>query len=175
LGDFNAHAPFWDRLRTQVSSNRFLQNIIDSNLVLLNDGRITRIPDVFYHSPSAIDLSLVSPDLAVNTDWEVHDDCLGSDHLPIIITVNFVMHDQTDQRDDKIPKFKYDCADWKKFQSHLEKYNLEEIKHEDIDIFYSNFIEAVLKAANQSIPKCKPHKDGKKVMYGGMNSVKRLF
>jgi hypothetical protein len=28
LGDFNAHAPFWDRLCTQVSSNRFFNNIL---------------------------------------------------------------------------------------------------------------------------------------------------
>ena len=46
-------------------------------------GRITRIPDVSTHTAIAIDLSLVTPDLAVNCSWSTEEDCLGSDHLPI--------------------------------------------------------------------------------------------
>ena len=70
---------------TSVTCNRLVENIVDSSLCLLNDGRITRIPDVSTHKATAIDLSLVTPDLAVNCTWDTEDDCLGSDHLPIII------------------------------------------------------------------------------------------
>ena len=84
MGDFNAHAPFGENGCTSVTCNRLVENIVDSSLCLLNDGRITRIPDVSTHKATAIDLSLVTPDLAVNCTWYT-EDCLGSDRLPIII------------------------------------------------------------------------------------------
>ena len=43
VGDFNAHAPFWENGCTSVTCNRLVENIVDSSLCLLNDGRITRI------------------------------------------------------------------------------------------------------------------------------------
>ena len=52
-----------------MTCNRLVENIVDSSLCLLNDGRITRIPDVAPHKATAIDLSLVTPDLAVNCTW----------------------------------------------------------------------------------------------------------
>ena len=85
MGDFNAHAPFGENGCTSVTCNRLVENIVDSSLCLLNDGRITRIPDVSTHKATAIDLSLVTPDLAVNCTWYTEEDCLGSDRLPIII------------------------------------------------------------------------------------------
>ena len=85
MGDFNTHAPFWKNGCTSVTCNRLVENIVDSSLCLLNDGRITRIPDVSTHKATAVDLSLVTPDLAVNCTWYTEEDCLGSDHLPIII------------------------------------------------------------------------------------------
>ena len=97
-GDFNAHAPFWENGCTSVTCNRLVQNIVDSGLCLLNDGRIIRISDVSTHKATAIELSLVTPDLvtpdlvtpdlAVNCTWYTEADCLGSDHLPIIIELN---------------------------------------------------------------------------------------
>ena len=46
VGDFNAHAPFWENECTSVTCNRLVDNIVDSSLCLLNHCRITRIPDV---------------------------------------------------------------------------------------------------------------------------------
>ena len=55
--------------------------VVDSRLFLLNDGRIPRMPDVSTHTATAINPSLVTPDLAVNGTWSTEQDCLGSDHL----------------------------------------------------------------------------------------------
>ena len=88
---------------------------MDSSLCLLNDGRITRIPDVSTHKATAIDLSLVTPDLAVYTE----EDCLGSDHLPIIIELNENIKDEESEDEDKIPKSKYKHADWEAYQAFL--------------------------------------------------------
>ena len=95
MGDFNAHAPFWENGCTSVTCNRLVENIVDSSLCLLNDGRITRIPDVSTLKATAIDLSLVTPDLALNCTWYTEEDCLGSDHLHIIIELNEnIKHDE---------------------------------------------------------------------------------
>ena len=59
---------------TSVTCNRLVENIVDSSLCLLNDGRITRIPDVSTHKATAIDLSHVTPDLAVNCTWYTEED-----------------------------------------------------------------------------------------------------
>ena len=84
VGEFNVYAPFWENGCTSVTCNRLVENIVDSSLCLLDDGRITRIPDVSTLKATVIDLSLVSPDLAVNCTWYTEEDCLGSKHLPII-------------------------------------------------------------------------------------------
>ena len=110
MGDFNAHAPFWENGCTSVTCNRLVENIVDSSLCLLNDGRITRIPDVSTHKATAIDLSLVTPDLAVNCTWYTEEDCLGSDHLPTISELNENIKDDESEDEDKIPKFKYKHA-----------------------------------------------------------------
>ena len=43
-----------------MTCNKLVENIVDSSLCLLNDGRIIRIPDVSTHKATAIDLSLVN-------------------------------------------------------------------------------------------------------------------
>ena len=64
-----------------LTCNRLVDSIVDSRLFLLNDGRITRIPDVSTHNATAIDLSLVTTHLAVNCTQSTEEGCLGSDHL----------------------------------------------------------------------------------------------
>ena len=84
LGDFNAHNPLWgsDNL---TPKGMVLETFISQNdLCLYNDGSYT-----FLHSGngtySAIDLSIACPTLFDRFTWEVHDDCCGSDHFPIIL------------------------------------------------------------------------------------------
>ena len=155
VGDFNAHAPFWDSECSKVSCNRFVENIIDSCLILLNDGRITRIPDISTHKPSAIDLSLVSPSLAVKCKWFTEDDCLGSDHLPITIVFNDDINNEVTDIEDKIPKFNYKLANWDAFQAYLALYDTSFVDNDDVNLVHTNFCKVVLLAAVLSIPKRK--------------------
>ena len=64
LGDFNAHDPSWEDNCVRSNCSRLVENITDSNLITMNNGDFTRIPDVATHKTSAIDLSLLSPDLS---------------------------------------------------------------------------------------------------------------
>ena len=154
MGDFNSHAPFWDKECLSVTCNRLVENIVDSTLCLLNDGNITRIPDISTHRPSAIDLTLVSSDLAINSIWSVENDSLGSDHLPIVLKLDEENEIQ-DTTEDKIPKFKYHLADWDGYQSFLSSIDINTVINKDIDTFYANLSSAFLKAAEKCIPKVK--------------------
>lgn len=154
LGDFNAHSPMWDISGPSVTSSRLVENILDSNLVLLNDGSITRIPDISSHRASAIDLSLVSPNLAINCSWETSDDCLGSDHIPINILVNDIKIDECQVTEDIIPNFHHERANWPLFQSTLLGLDYNNIQNDDVEVFYSNFKNGLIFAAEQSIPRC---------------------
>jgi ribonuclease HI len=160
LGDFNAHSPFWDSECIQVTCNRFIENIVDSKLVLLNDGRITRIPDIPTHKPSAIDLSLVSPEMALNYEWSPLDDALGSDHLPIVICTNSSDDIAHSIRKDKIPKFKYHLANWEAFEQFLMLYDEDLVQDVEVQKYYSNFCEVIIAAAEHSIPRHKPKQVG---------------
>ena len=158
VGDFNAHAPFWENGCTSVTCNRLVENIVDSSLCLLNDGRITRIPYLSTHKATAIDLSLITPDLAVNCTWYTEEDCLGSDHLPIIIELNENIKGEEREDEDKIPNFQYKHADWEAYQAFLLSSDINSIINEDIDMYYSNFTKTILLAPEQSIPRIKHKK-----------------
>ena len=69
-GDFNAHSPLWDNNRTRSDTQaERIEEFIDMNdLIVLNNGTPTHS-----HSSStidnAIDLCLVSSDLATKCSW----------------------------------------------------------------------------------------------------------
>ena len=83
LGDFNARSTFWENAQFKTTNSRFVENVLNSKLILLNTGEITRVPDSSHHRPSAIDLSLASSQIAKDCIWNPLDDTLGSDHRPI--------------------------------------------------------------------------------------------
>ena len=162
LGDFNARSPMWDTNCTITTSSRFVENIINSKFLLLNTGEVTRVPDIINHKASALDLSLVSPNLGTSCLWKVLDDTLGSDHIPICIEVNrdFVNFEQIDE--DIIPKFKYKLANWDLFKSKMSLINEKDIENEDPNIFFENFKNAIIAGAKSSIPQKKINKTKKK-------------
>ena len=141
-----------------MTCNRLVENIMDSSLCIVNDSRITRITDVFTHKATAIDLSLVSPDLAVNCTWYTEDDCLGSDHLLVIIELNDNIKDDEPEDEENISKFQYKHADWEAYQAFLISSDTNSIVNGDIDIFYSNFTKTTLLAAENSIPRTEHKK-----------------
>ena len=129
-GDFNAHSPLWDKDSVTITSRRFVENIVDSSLCLLNDGSITRIPDIINHRASALDLTFISPILVPHCSWGTQSDTLGSDHLPIVITL-YDKPAQINKEKDIIPKYNYNNADWDKFHSYLRTQETSSLK--DID------------------------------------------
>lgn len=86
LGDFNSKGCAWGE-PTDDSRAKTLYEITDEfDLVFLNTGEITRIacPE---QQCSRLDLSLCSSRLGLDCSWKVIDDPSGSDHLPIVISL----------------------------------------------------------------------------------------
>ena len=158
-GDFNAHSPLWEKDCKITTSNRFVENITDSDLMLLNDGRITRIPDNQNHRPTSIDLTLISPTLYIDSTWDTLTDTLGSDHVPIRIELRIknASSNNYTESNDAIPKYSYKKANWDKFRKIItsQTFHTDKIDKSDVNYLYSVFQENIIQAANQSIPICK--------------------
>lgn len=151
LGDFNAHHSLWDsRIKTDKNT-QLADDITESPLCLLNDGSITRIPDIIGHSETAIDLSLASPELAISSSWHPVDNRLGSDHLPLIITLHGPALKKAEQ--DQTLKYNEKKANWSTFKEKLEHFKKEDFFSPDVEKYHTNIRKAILEAADQSMSK----------------------
>ena len=150
LGDFNAHHQWWGgaETRADTAGRQLAEKVFDSNLCLMNDGSFTRVPDREDHNPTAIDLTLVSPLLFSDADWEVGD-LMGSDHLPIRLSLGGVLP-QENQHDEV--KYNFSKADWAAFKQQLETAEYP-TQSEDVSLWYEGLRQVVLQAADNSIPK----------------------
>ena len=144
LGDFNSHNPLWGSDHI-TPKGRVIENFISQNdLCLFNDGSNT-----FLHSGngtySAIDLSFASPTLFDRFSWEVHDDCCGSDHFPIILRT------LEDDNNVKQQRWKFKQADWPTFKA-LCSLELNKHTFQSVDPI-TDFSNNLLDIAEKTIPK----------------------
>ncbi|XP_055537775.1 uncharacterized protein LOC129725708 [Wyeomyia smithii] len=87
LRDFNSHGVAWG---SSYNDNRstLIYNLCDNfNMTVLNNGDMTRVTKPPTR-PSALDLSLCSTSLRLDCTWKVVCDPHGSDHLPILFSIN---------------------------------------------------------------------------------------
>ncbi|XP_070182747.1 uncharacterized protein, partial [Littorina saxatilis] len=135
MGDFNAHHRMWDADAESSPDTQLAEDISISDLVLLNDGTATRQAQRQRERSSAIDLTLVSPELALTIDWQVYPNTLGSDHYLIHATIHEADPDPAEV--DRTPKYICAKADWEKFKKTLTHICGEtEFKDNDIDQYY---------------------------------------
>ena len=165
IGDFNLHHNLWNPPGYSIQDKlaKELIEILDSkHLMILNNGEVTRLGECLDQNDTAVDLAIIPTKLAYKSSLKVHQSSLGSDHLPLLLNIEF----QTTLEPPKtIPKWKTHKADWALFKQLAEQgfnydtTNLEINKHEAL------FIEALNKYAEKSIPKtnCKTKKLRKSV------------
>lgn len=122
-GDFNAHHTSWGCGSDTPRGREVLEIIDDNNLVLLNDGQPTTIGSLTWRA-NALDLSLVSPSLALQCKWSVLDIPLGTSyHIPAIITVfvNNHTNDLIKCNDKHLPIYpNFKLVDWKVFSNNVD-------------------------------------------------------
>lgn len=150
-GDFNCRSILWED-ECPFESALFRDKLVDSALVVLNDGSYTRIPDRADHRKTAIDLTLATPDVAGGAIWEVGEDPLSSDHLPVSISIDCEVDREINTPEDK---YNYGTADWEAFREELRASPIatEGLSSEQLN---DRITTNILAAADKTIPKCKP-------------------
>ena len=153
LGDFNAHNHLWGSVHTDPRGIEIESFLDTNNLCVLNDGS----PTYQHHNgtTSQIDLSITSANISLSTGWQVLPDSMGSDHFPILITLNNAI---TVLEPQHIEHYVTKKADWLTFKSAAGEAFQSVFLTDDTDeeSYYGQIKEAILTAANQSIPVHKP-------------------
>ena len=145
VGDFNAHSTAWGCDDTDTRGRALESFICDESLCILNTGQRTHFT-VPSGQTSALDLTLVSPQLSNVFTWIVHDDPLGSDHFPVWIKL------QGDPALGKRPqRWNFNKADWAGFQTSVEASILASDQTQAMSA--EDFTSLVLNSADGHIPR----------------------
>jgi len=161
-GDFNAHHTSWGCNSDSSRGKILLETIDNNNLVLLNDGQATTVGSQTWR-PNALDLTLVSPSIALCSEWWVHDDPLGSYHLPVMIKMLVSNNNSNNFSNDfdsgckSLPIYpNYKRVDWQQYVHNVDSLLLNfNHKSSSAKDAYTQFCSILLLAAKNSIPKYK--------------------
>ena len=98
---------------------------------------------------------MASANIARIANWTVLDGTLGSDQLPIVITVN----DPAVVEESYQPHRMYRKADWKGFKDDCKRLLTEDIITDDVTTSCNNVVGAILRAAEKNVLVSKPSKN----------------
>lgn len=158
-GDFNAHHTAWGSHSVTPRGRDILDVIDDNGLVLLNTGELTTVGTPTWR-PSALDLTVVSPSLALSCDWSVHNDPLGSYHLPVILKISLGQTENTSTHilGSNIPKWpNYKWIDWDLYKKTVDEM-LQNFSIDDAaspNEIYRQFCTTLHMAIHASLPQNK--------------------
>ena len=149
VGDFNSFSTLWGSSRTDNNGST-LETLVDQHdLVVLNTGEGTHIKrdgDL-----SHLDLSIVSKRFATRAAWSVLQDPLGSDHLPVVTTLDARPTLEETSR----TRWAISRANWTLFSEECRAIPTEPQEGISTLEAYDSFSGAILGAANIAIPKRK--------------------
>lgn len=151
-GDFNAHNTLWGSVKTDYNG-LIVEEMLDwGRLVCINNGNITRI-DVSNGRNSALDITLVSEDLARKCEWSVSkQSSMGSDHYPIWCQIGVDIVQTVVER---MPRWKFKGANWELFKE-LCNNNMNEMGEiEEIEELSMKVIKVLRNTAEEVIGKTK--------------------
>ena len=148
-GDFNAHHSDWDeRVRPDRRGELLMSWAGEREMVLLNDGAVTRVDRGSGGPPSSPDVSWCSRAMSSESEWSVKRE-LSSDHYPIVMKFG-VKSEREEPR--KMLVWDWKRADWKGYaeevRSSLMQYDWERMSVSDMEWQLS---EVILNAAKKFV------------------------
>jgi len=150
LGDLNAYSPIFGATRTDARGRQLETIIDDNNMVVLNTGAGTYVRRT--GEMSHLDVAVASTNIARIANWYVHDDTLGSDHLPVTIQ----LHDPAVVEDSTVPRWSYRRADWDGFKAACRRTITPDIIDADVEDSRDRLVGAIIASAEANIPVAKP-------------------
>ena len=155
VGDFNSKLEAFGCAKKN-SSGPMLKNIQSHlNLTYLNNDEHTHL-DRAKGSTDILDMAFISPNLTKHDIQFLIGDDLGSDHLPIEISIDAQPHRNTHTNP---IRYKFDQTDREVFESTLEALSsgdIPELKStQDIDKYADFIVSAISTAVDKAIPTSK--------------------
>jgi len=159
-GDFNALHPAWGSSSVSRRGTQIYDTIDSLGLCVLNDGNPTHIgrPN---STDSAIDLTFCSPDLMWYLSWRTLGGPHGSDHIPIILTVNLynITHPASsklipDNAPINVSPFNFYKADWSSFSLQIQN-AISTLTDSLLPFNYSTLTSIINQSAESTIPRKK--------------------
>lgn len=117
-GDVNAHHYQWGCNFCDKTGKELLSALENSELVLLNDGTPTYVNNINQTNNIALDITLCSPNIINKIEWKVHDDPLGSNHLPIVMEIHNTKTNDCDLNK-STRKWQIKAVNWDEYEAHL--------------------------------------------------------
>ena len=151
LGDFNCHHPLWDSKGTSdPRGEEVFDWVISSDLLPLNDPDTSTLLHRSSGSRSSPDISFAPSTLALSCSWEVLQN-LGSDHLPILLSIPLSPVFRPNERP---PSFSFQKARWDDFASYIDSHcpSAEEYWSLSLSSAAALFTSLAMNAAKSSIP-----------------------
>lgn len=158
-GDFNAHHRAWGSYKNDQRGSQIIGILDNYDLVFTNDGSPTRLNR--NGENSVVDITLSTPCLVNNINWNTIKDTLGSDHFPIIIDITMTANSNihADEMIHPTTKWNTKKANWITFENEMEEYfSQERPTFNNLNEKYLYLIEGINSAAQTSIPTNKPFK-----------------
>ena len=145
IGDMNAHNITWGNPDNNSKGDKLEKLISDYDLCLWNDGCPTYIHPAT-GTFSAIDMSICSPSLFLDFEWQVHDDLCGSDHLPTFLNPTNIPDPAG------VPRWNLNKADWSEFRTLCESQLTSEtvVGMKDEEETFTSILHTI---AEKTIPK----------------------
>src|SRR6218665_139779 len=95
---------------------------------------------------------MASAQLARRCTWTVLDDSMGSDHSPILITVE----EGVSTEEAFVPRWLHRKADWTAFKADCRQELTPKLVTDDIEVSHSNIIGSLMEVASRHIPRSPP-------------------
>ena len=147
-GDLNSHSPTWGYPDRDASGEAVEELINSTNLILQQDDTT---PPTLLHRASGNktrpDLTLLSADINNVSEASVLDG-IGSDHLPILITVG----GEKSKTFTRVARWNYKRANWQGFETMTDML-LPSASCESIEEEYREITRIILSTAVKTIPK----------------------
>ena len=150
-GGLQLPSPLWDS-RGRPTSNPCGEEVFDwvisSDLLPLNDSDTSTLLHRSSGSRSSPDISFAPSSLVLSCSWEVLQD-LGSDHLPILLSIPLSPVFRSNERP---PSFNFQKARWDGFASYFDSHCPSAKEYSSLSSAAALFTSLTLNAAKSFIP-----------------------
>ena len=157
VGDLNAKSKLWGSPQTEERGLLLEEKIEENGAVVVYSGQPTY--QHYSGSQSHLDVAIVTSDLGARTNWAVHNNTLGSDHCPTVVTIdeldtgNFAAN-ECDHLTLNLSK-----ADWRVFKRVCnESFSTENetvMLDDGIDVMYNTVVKLITQAVEKCIPQLR--------------------